>query len=443
MTSNPPVPPVPPITNQFPIVDEMGKPKDYFIRWLQERGFQIDGILTPEQVTEIIQQWAALRAINTGAGLDGGGTLDNDLTLVLNAVLNDLNDVDTASTPPTDGQTLTYNASLGLWIPGAGGGGGGAAWQIISTWDFAIDGALAQRIVDISAYTDIVVVGANVTLSASNWRGGAFSFDGGVSYSVNTGDYTGVSSAGGIAISDPGIFFHATASSAARRWYYRVNGTNLAAPKSVVSNRADSCGIVGNVALAPATHIRISPVNSSGVPTGTFTGGKFWVLGRPKSGGGGGGGGGGTWEVASDVTISSPVASVVVDVQAYSEIEILIQNVTASASGSRSIQVSTDGGVTWWTTSGNYTWYNFSGVLTNNVCFSVHGISTSDARGGVARITNLRDASAPKVWQTPNNSDHGAGLFVGSNDPITHVRILNVPTGNLTGGRVVVSGLVA
>lgn len=126
-------PPVPPITNQFPIVNDSGQPTDYFIRWLQERGFEIDGMLTPERVRELIDEWSATRAVNTGLGLSGGGTLDNDLTLSLNAALGDLNDVD-LSTPPTDGQVIAYDAGAGLWLPvdqsggGGGGGGGLAAW---------------------------------------------------------------------------------------------------------------------------------------------------------------------------------------------------------------------------------------------------------------------------------------------------------------------------
>lgn len=41
--------------------------------------------------------------------------------------LDDLTDVDTASTPPTDGQALVYDDASGLWVPGdvAAGGGGG------------------------------------------------------------------------------------------------------------------------------------------------------------------------------------------------------------------------------------------------------------------------------------------------------------------------------
>ena len=121
-------PPVPPITNQFPIVDGGGRPTDYFIRWLQERGFEINGIMTPEQIVEIIQQWASERNVNTGTGLTGGGPLNADLTLALNAVLNDLNDVDTVTTPPINGNVLKFNGGTGLWVPGSGGGGGGNWW---------------------------------------------------------------------------------------------------------------------------------------------------------------------------------------------------------------------------------------------------------------------------------------------------------------------------
>jgi len=42
-------------------------------------------------------------------------------------LLTDLSDVSLAGSPsPQDGETLTYNASLGLWMAGAGAGGAGA-----------------------------------------------------------------------------------------------------------------------------------------------------------------------------------------------------------------------------------------------------------------------------------------------------------------------------
>lgn len=41
------------------------------------------------------------------------------------AELGDISDVDLVTTPPADGDALTYDAVSGTWIPGAGSGGGG------------------------------------------------------------------------------------------------------------------------------------------------------------------------------------------------------------------------------------------------------------------------------------------------------------------------------
>jgi hypothetical protein len=52
--------------------------------------------------------------------------------------LDDLVDVDTSSSPPTDGQALVFDAGSGLWAPrtvssggGGGGGGGELAWNLV------------------------------------------------------------------------------------------------------------------------------------------------------------------------------------------------------------------------------------------------------------------------------------------------------------------------
>lgn len=51
--------------------------------------------------------------------------------------LDDLTDVDTSTTPPTDGQALVYDNASGQWIPGTATGGGGAI--IGSRWRFSTD----------------------------------------------------------------------------------------------------------------------------------------------------------------------------------------------------------------------------------------------------------------------------------------------------------------
>jgi F5/8 type C domain-containing protein len=57
-------------------------------------------------------------------------------------LLNALNDVDTASTPPTDGQALAWDDAAQQWIPttieggGGGGGGGGGAGNVLASARF-------------------------------------------------------------------------------------------------------------------------------------------------------------------------------------------------------------------------------------------------------------------------------------------------------------------
>lgn len=69
------------------------------------------------------------RVLTAGTGLSGGGDLTADRTFDLDADIDLLTDVDTSTTPPTDGQALVWVAANSLWEPGtvSGGGGGGSA----------------------------------------------------------------------------------------------------------------------------------------------------------------------------------------------------------------------------------------------------------------------------------------------------------------------------
>lgn len=59
-----------PLSN-FPIVKEDGSPTEYFIQWAQQR------------MTEISDSVPTIREVIAGAGLDGGGALDADVTITL------------------------------------------------------------------------------------------------------------------------------------------------------------------------------------------------------------------------------------------------------------------------------------------------------------------------------------------------------------------------
>lgn len=112
-----------PLQRVYAIVDAAGLPTDYFIRWAQARQEDIAAAVDEETVqqlaTQAVEDWAASRSVTAGAGLAGGGTLAQDIELELDAGLNDLNDVDTVTAPPTDGQALLWDNTAGLWVPGA------------------------------------------------------------------------------------------------------------------------------------------------------------------------------------------------------------------------------------------------------------------------------------------------------------------------------------
>lgn len=112
-----------PLGRNFAIVNEDGTPTEYFVRWAQERQIDISEGVSPAQVTELINDWSSKRKVNAGEGLAGGGPLSSDVTINLDAGIGDLTDVDL--TGISDGDTLIWDESKQLFVPGAGGGGGG------------------------------------------------------------------------------------------------------------------------------------------------------------------------------------------------------------------------------------------------------------------------------------------------------------------------------
>lgn len=162
------------------------------------------------------------------------------------------------------------------------------------------------------------------------------------------------------------------------------------------------------------------------------------------SGGGGGGGGGlaliDSWSYAVD----GAVAPVALDVSAYSIVLVVFQDVTGSASSWRGVQVSVDGGSSYYNTAGDYVDVGSTGTLANQRLFVAHGSNTTAARSGTVHLLGIDDNGSQKVMAP--NSRGLVNLFKGSTSPITHIKYgtydanTGAVSGTMNGGAVSVFG---
>jgi hypothetical protein len=154
-----------------PIVDpETGLPTEYFMRALFGQTEAAGTIPSLEEAVTELQEGKADKStqISAGSGLAGGGDLSEDRTLSLDAVLDNLNDVDTTTTPPTDGQALVYVDADGLWKPGTvSGGGGGTSYErsraVPLIADFTLQNSNSGVVVDGSGSTGVYFDSVNST----------------------------------------------------------------------------------------------------------------------------------------------------------------------------------------------------------------------------------------------------------------------------------------
>lgn len=120
-----------PLADKFPIIGPDGKPTPYFIRWAQQRQVDIGNALS----LDTLKEYFAEHQLKAGPGISiaPDGNIDNSPTIRLNANIGDLNDVDTTTTAPTDGQVLTWVDADNKWEPKDPTGGGGTVTYTLPT----------------------------------------------------------------------------------------------------------------------------------------------------------------------------------------------------------------------------------------------------------------------------------------------------------------------
>jgi hypothetical protein len=290
-----------PLERQFPIVDQDGRPTQYFIRWAQQRQIDIQQAVSPEEALAIAQAYVtdllADNPLTGGVGIDlspSGNILDGvTISANVQAILDVISSTQgailfrgatdwQALAPGTAGQFL-QTAGAGAdpaWAAGGGGGGGGI--QTLLNWDGAVDPAFSvSAALSLTGVRQLIVSFTDVTMASAGWRTTEFSFDGGatwegpavsLNYSGNV-PATGVVGASGSG-GDSVWFVHGTANAAARTATGVMYGLGFAGAKRYFSNR-DS-GFHLNRAIP--THVRVRGWLSN-TTQANFTGGRIILLG--------------------------------------------------------------------------------------------------------------------------------------------------------------------
>lgn len=185
-------------------------------------------------------------------------------------------------------------------------------------------------------------------------------------------------------------------------------------------------GASGWAALTPGTSGQFLKTNGAGAdPT--------WAAG----------GGSTAWTVLySNAALTNPTTSVDIAVSAYNDVAIIGRDITTASAANRGVYLSVDGGSTFYNTNSDYYVLSTSGTETGVWLCCYHGTGSTSARSIAGQILGLQ-ATGPKL--VLNTIGDRSGGFIGSNSPITHIRVgASASSGgalvNMTGGSLYVYG---
>lgn len=165
-------------------------------------------------------------------------------------------------------------------------------------------------------------------------------------------------------------------------------------------------------------------INGANVALGSSGGGTAWALA-------------GTGQTAIgvyDFAVDGAKANIdFAGLGSYNELLVVARGLTDGTSGTRSLQVSVDGGSTFYSASGDYISVNNTGVEANSSVFGGHGTATTAARSFITHILNMKGAVKVSIDLSSTAEQR---LFIASASDINAIRVLNNGGGNITGGTV-------
>lgn len=142
------------------------------------------------------------------------------------------------------------------------------------------------------------------------------------------------------------------------------------------------------------------------------------------------------WQLLADNTLPASSSEWLSPTFAgFSEIQVLMLSVTATVSGIRTCQVSTNGGASWVSAASSYNRIEASGAITASDAFNLHDTASAAARTSFAMLT----LAPTGIGTTALIPARPAVIQVtGLSAMVNRLRIFNRASGNLTGGRVLV-----